>query len=231
MPSVLTAGDYDRFASENGWTITRGISVQGLPCTVYQRGNDEVAVHVPAPEGSPPERAVATVNGQSVEADLANFLLSSPRKHTLTSHIYTNREGIIAELAARQAERLIQARSSITQREGRRLRDEAAGLDLAISILQSWEERPAPTGMDPFKETAGQGKTKRRPFPATGYRWHAENGEVTTASPSWICVWASGKIGQAGGMLAGPYPCPDAVRTPAELGSWYGAWTEEGRPS
>lgn len=139
MASVLATGDYDQFASDNGWTITRGINVQGLSCTVYQRGN-EVAVYVPAPEGSPPDQAVALFDGRVMMADLANLLISSPRKPMLTSHIYTNREGIIAELAARQAERLIQARTRSTQREERRLRDEAAGLDLAISILQSWTE-------------------------------------------------------------------------------------------
>lgn len=137
--------DYDKLAGDNGWTITRGTDVNGVPATVYQRGNDEVAVYVPAPEGSPPERAVCLYDGRSLEADLAGVLARPPRKHTLTSEIVTDREGIIAELAAHQAERLIGARTNDshphgTQREGRRLRDEAAGLDLAISLLQSWKD-------------------------------------------------------------------------------------------
>jgi hypothetical protein len=54
-------------------------------------------------------------------------------------HIQADKAGIIADLAARQAERIMQSGNRQTQRESRRLADEAAGLGLAISVLQSWD--------------------------------------------------------------------------------------------
>jgi len=80
---------------------------------------------------------------------------------------------------------------------------------------------------DPAVTEAG----RRRPRPASGYRWtDPASGEIVTASPTFICVWEPGRSNQTDSMLAGPYPCPDAVREPAELKTWYQAWNAEGRP-
>lgn len=124
--------DYDELAAGNGWTITRE-TVQGQSCTVYQRGR-EIAVRVPAPEG----RWTAGLYDGRIVGDIANYLVSSPRREMLTQHIEGDREGVIARLAAMSAERKIQARTSGTQRETRRLSDEAEGIDLAVHVMQAW---------------------------------------------------------------------------------------------
>ena len=131
---------YGELAAGNGWTATR-TTVMGLPCTVWQRG-DEIAVYLPEPEGSPPDRAVALFNGRVLDGLhlLEAHLISSPRKELLTQHIEADKEGIIAHLAAMSAERKIGRRTATTQREARRLSDESDGIDLAISVLQAWEQ-------------------------------------------------------------------------------------------
>ena len=131
---------YGELAAGNGWTAT-ATTVMGLPCTVWQRG-DEIAVYLPEPEGSPPDRAVALFNGRVLDGLhlLEAHLVSSPRKHMLSQHIEADKEGIIAHLAAMSAERTIQIGTALTRTEARRLSDESSGLDLAISVLQAWEQ-------------------------------------------------------------------------------------------
>jgi hypothetical protein len=131
---------YDELAAAHGWTRTPE-KIMGRPCAVYQRGR-EVAVWWPdlRPEPGVQILSAAIYNGRVIDTDLANYLASSPRKETLTQVIEGDKEGIIAHLAAMEAERRISARTARTQREARRLRDEASGLDLAIHVLQAWVE-------------------------------------------------------------------------------------------
>jgi hypothetical protein len=137
--STETIEELDKLAAGAGWTRTDGLTVQGLPAAVWQRGS-EIAVFVPPPAGSAGRWQIATYNGGEVQASIANYLVASPPRRTLTAHLEADRSGIIAYLAALQAERLVSSRGAGTQREQRRLKDEAAGLDLAISALQAWEE-------------------------------------------------------------------------------------------
>jgi len=134
---------YAKLAAEHGWAPTTGLAVMGLPCEVWQRG-DEIAVYVPSPEGSVSDRAAALYSGRLVD-DLAPFLAGEPPSRLLTSHIEADKAGVIGYLAALSAERMIQSKDRGTVREARRLATEAAGIDLAIHVLQAWDG-PAPTG-------------------------------------------------------------------------------------
>jgi hypothetical protein len=132
--------DYDKLAADHGWTVAEG-SIMGRPCSVYQRGR-EVAVWWPDVRADPYAVVLsrALYNGRVIDADLASYLTASPPRETLVQVIEADKEGIIAHLAAMAAERIILARTAGTQREARRLRDEAGGLDLAIHVLQAWEQ-------------------------------------------------------------------------------------------
>jgi hypothetical protein len=132
--------DYDTLAAEHGWTRTE-ISIMGRPGSAYQRGR-EVAVWWPHVLAEPGTQVLsgALYNGRVIDADLANYLVASPPRETLVQVIDADKAGIIAHLAAMAAERMITARTADTQREARRLRDEAGGIDLAIHILQAWEQ-------------------------------------------------------------------------------------------
>jgi hypothetical protein len=113
----------------------------GQPGSVYQRGR-EVAVWWPDVRADPYAVVLSSAlyNGRAVDAELANYLTASPPRETLVQVIEADKGGIIAHLAAMEAERMITARTAGTQREGRRLRDEAGGIDLAIHVLQAWEQ-------------------------------------------------------------------------------------------
>lgn len=131
---TTTETDYDKLAAGNGWATTRGLTIEGLPATVWQRGQ-EILVHPEVPGGFTP---AGFYDGRRVE-DVAVHLAADPRRPLLTMHITADREGIIANLAVMQAERNLQSGNRQTQRESRRLAAEAAGLGLAISVLQAWE--------------------------------------------------------------------------------------------
>ena len=75
--------------------------------------------------------------------DLAVRLAAPAPQRMLSSHIEADKAGLIAYLAALSAERRIQATSTSTVRERRRLSTEADGIDLAVHVLQAWDGLPA----------------------------------------------------------------------------------------
>lgn len=129
--------EYDKIAADSGWTATEGMTIMGLPCSVWQRGN-EVLVHWPHVHGS------ALYCGRVIAVEqISDYLTREPRAQTLTYVITGDKAGLIAALAAMQAERVIQAAKTDLKREQNRLRSEASGIELAIHALQSWQEVPA----------------------------------------------------------------------------------------
>jgi hypothetical protein len=132
---------YAKLADSHGWQATIGLTIMGLPASVWQRG-DEIAVYWPAPGGSPADAAVALYDGRMVD-DLAVRLAAPAPQRMLSSHIEADKAGLIAYLAALSAERRIQATSTSTVRERRRLSTEADGIDLAVHVLQAWDGLPA----------------------------------------------------------------------------------------